>query len=96
MLIALGVVMFVVGLRRHLHGDGDGNLIVALLSLAALAALAEAFLVYSLFVGMYYSELLFFVFFAFLILAQAAVDAIARTVARYQGVAGPQHQQAVG
>jgi hypothetical protein len=96
MLIALGVVMFVVALRRHLRGDGDGNLIVALLSLAALAALAEAFLVYSIFVGMYYSELLFFVFFASLILAQAAVDAIARTVERYQGVAGPQHQRAVG
>ena len=40
-----------------------------------------AFLTYSLFVGIYFSILLFFVFFAFLTLVQAAIDAVVPSAA---------------
>ena len=80
-LLGFGMVMFIVSLRRHLAGRGSRVLIVALVSLAALTSLAEAFLTYSLFVGIYFSILLFFVFFAFLTLVQAAIDAVVPSAA---------------
>jgi hypothetical protein len=55
--------------------------IVACVALSALAALMESFLTYSVFVGMYFSELLFFVFFLTFLLIQIAVDALGRFLA---------------
>lgn len=77
-LLALGLAMFGLALRSHLQGGDARLLIIALVSLTALASLAEAFLTYSVFVGLYYSSLLFFVFFVFLTAVQAAVDKAAR------------------
>jgi len=50
------------------------------LLLAALTSLAEGFLIYSIFVGIYASILLYFVFLVSLLLIQAALDRLARTV----------------
>jgi hypothetical protein len=80
-LVALALIAFVVALRRHMRGGGSRWLIVALLSLAALGALGEAFVMYSIFVTGYYAELLYFLFFLFLLAVQAAVDALAARTA---------------
>jgi hypothetical protein len=77
-LVALGCVAFGAALRRHVGGRGNRLLIVALVSLAALTSLGESFVTYSLFVGIYSSILLFFVFFVFFMSVQAALDLAAR------------------
>jgi hypothetical protein len=81
-LVAMGLAVFAGALIRYIAGRGNGMLMVSLVSVAALTSLAEGFLAYSIFVGIYYSTLLYFVFFASLLLIQAAVDGLAR-------VAGP-------
>jgi hypothetical protein len=60
--------------RFHLRGDPGTALIVSLVSLAALAALGEAFLMHSLWVSAYYGEFLFFLFFGFFFWNQTAAD----------------------
>ena len=79
-LLAFAMATFGIALVRHIRHHGSRLLIIALVSLAGLAALGEAFVMYSLFMGMYYSELLFFLIFMFLISVQAAADLAARTV----------------
>jgi hypothetical protein len=81
-LLAFGVVTFGIALVRQIRHHSSRMLIIALISVAGLAALGEAFLMYSLFMTIYYSELLFFVLFAFLISVQAAGDLVARTILR--------------
>jgi hypothetical protein len=77
-LVLLGLSVFGAALVRHIGGGGNRLLIVSLVSLAALASLAEGFLTYSIFVGNAFSILLYFVFFASLLLIQAALDSVAR------------------
>jgi hypothetical protein len=79
MLVAFALVTFGVALHRHLGRRGGGMLMMALVSLAALAALGEAFLTHSLYVSAYYSELLFFMFVGPLFWIQTAADFVART-----------------
>lgn len=77
-LFALAGGALALAFRQHLlHGSGL-TLTIALISLAALVSLVEAFLIYSVFVGMYYSILLFFVFFLVLVALQSALDLAAR------------------
>jgi hypothetical protein len=78
MLVAFALVTFGFALHRHLDRAGGGMLMIALISLAALAALGEAFLMHSLYLSAYYSELLFFVIVAPLFWLQAAADRVAR------------------
>jgi hypothetical protein len=77
-LVALGVCAG--SLIRYVAGRGDRLLIFSLVALAALTSLAEGFVTYSIFVGIYSSILLYFVFLVSLLLIQAAVDGLARTV----------------
>jgi hypothetical protein len=77
-LVAVVLGAFCVSLARHISCGSSRLLIVALVSLAALFSLAEGFVMYSIFVGIYYSILLYFVFFGFLLLVQAAADIAAR------------------
>jgi hypothetical protein len=79
MLVAFALVTFGFALHRHLGRPGGGMLMMALISLAALAALGEAFLMYSLYLSTYYSELLFFVFVGPFFWIQTAGDLVART-----------------
>jgi hypothetical protein len=79
-LVLLAVGMCGGCLIRHVAGRGDRLLIVALVALAALTSLAEGFVIYSIFVGIYASILLYFVFLVSLLLIQTAVDGLARTV----------------
>jgi hypothetical protein len=88
-LLAFGVVTFGIALVRHIRHHSSRMLIVALVSIAGLAALGEAFLMHSLFLGMYYSELLFFLLFMFLISVQAAGDRVAWTLLRARDPHGP-------
>jgi hypothetical protein len=75
-LVVLGLAAFGVSFMRHLATGNHRLLIVALVSLAALFTLAEGFLTYSLFVALYFSSLLYFVFFLGFVLVQAAVDGL--------------------
>ncbi|HVZ23084.1 MAG TPA: hypothetical protein VG871_18555 [Vicinamibacterales bacterium] len=77
-LVGLALAMFVVGVWRYSRGAGNRLLIVSLLGLTALASFWESWMTYSLYVGLYFSIQLFFVFFAALVAIQAAVDAAAR------------------
>jgi hypothetical protein len=77
-LLALGVCGG--SLIRHLAGRGDRLLIFSLVALAALTSLAEGFVTYSIFVGIYASILLYFIFLVSLLLIQSAVDGLARAV----------------
>jgi hypothetical protein len=77
-LTALGV--WGVGLIRHIRGRGNRLLMVSMVGFAALTSLAEGFVVYSIFVGIYASILLYFVFLVFFLLIQAALDGLARTL----------------
>jgi hypothetical protein len=79
-LFGLAIVVFGAALAVHLRGGGNRMLILALLALCALASLVEAFLTYSIFVAIYYSVLLFFVWFVPLTILQAGADWVARTV----------------
>jgi hypothetical protein len=76
-LIALAFGTLVLGFRRYRRRGDARHLMLSFMALAALAALAESFLTYSLFVGMYFSELLFFVLFLMLFSIQAGLDALA-------------------
>ena len=73
-LVAAAIAALAIALRQHLVQRSGRTMIIALVSLAALVSLVESFLIYSLFVGMYYSILLFFVFFLVLVLLQSALD----------------------
>jgi len=66
---------FLLSLWRTVRVDSARWLITSLVSLAAIASLAEGFVTYSMFVGIYYSSLLYFVFYAALVALQGAVDA---------------------
>jgi hypothetical protein len=57
-------------------------LIVALVAFAALVSMGEGFLTYSIFTGIYYSIVLYFVFFLALVLMQAALDGVASRTLR--------------
>src|SRR5207249_4462684 len=61
MLVAFALATFGFTLRRHLAVAGGGTLIMAMINLAALAGLGEAFFTHSLYITAYYNELLFFV-----------------------------------
>ena len=77
-LVALAGAAFATALWRSIRNDDRRMLMIAMVSLAALAALGEAFLIYSNFLVMYYSQLLFFVCVALLVVLQAGLDALVR------------------
>ena len=81
-LCAAAMAMLAIALRQHLVQRSGRTMIIALVGLAALVSLVESFLTYSLFVGMYYSILLFFVFFLVLVLLQSALDLAVSAAAR--------------
>ena len=81
MLVAFALATFGFTLRRHLAGAGGGTLMMAMINLAALAGLAEAFFTHSLYISAYYNELLFFVIVAPLWWLQASADLVWRTSA---------------
>jgi uncharacterized membrane protein len=74
----LVLVFFVASVWMAIRRGAARWLIVACVSLGAMVALLEGFLTYSIFVGIYYSSLLYFVFFASLVLLQWTVDGVAR------------------
>jgi hypothetical protein len=78
MLVAFALVTFAFALKRHLAGGDGGMLMMALVSLAAMAALGEAFIMHSLYISAYYNELLFFVIVGPLCWLQTAADLVAR------------------
>jgi hypothetical protein len=82
-LVLLAAAVCVGSAIGHAVGRGDRLLIVALVALAALTSLAEGFVTYSIFVGIYHSILLYFVFFVALLLLQAALNGVAKTVAAF-------------
>ena len=86
MLLALVLVVFALSVRRYLAADNDRMLVTALVSVSAFFAFAEAFVMHSIFLPTYSSELLFFLFFALFTAIQAVVDTVAQTAT------GPSHR----
>jgi hypothetical protein len=76
-LAVMGLAAFAISFFRSLKSGSNRLLIVALISVAALLTFVEGFLTYSIFVGLYFSCLLYFVFFLFFVLIQAGVDRLA-------------------
>jgi hypothetical protein len=75
--MAIVAVAFLAGMWRYLKTGRVRTFVAALVSLGALTSMAEGFVTYSIFVGIYYSIVLYFVFFLAFVLVQAAVDAAA-------------------
>jgi len=73
-LVVTVLAAFAVSLFRALKSGSNRLLIVALVSMAALCTFTEEFLTYSIFVGIYFGCLLYFVFFLFFVLIQTAMD----------------------
>lgn len=82
--VILGMVAaaFLVALWRFLKTGRAQALMIALVSLAALTSMAEGFITYSVFVGVYYSTVLYVVFFLPLTLIQTGIDAGAKALNR--------------
>ena len=81
--MALVLTTFLTAISRHLKGGSSRMFVVALVALAALTSMAEGLLTYSIFVGIYYSIVLYFIFFLGFVTVQAAVDRVAtRAMAR--------------
>ena len=76
-LTVLVLATFVTALWRHLKDGSSRTLIIGLVALAALTSMAEGFLTYSTFVGIYYSIMLYFVFFLSFVLIQLGLDSLA-------------------
>jgi len=79
-LAVTGLAAFAVFLVLSLKSGSTRLLIVALVSMAALFTFVEGFLTYSIFLGLYFSGLLYFVFFLVFVLIQAGVDRLAGAV----------------
>jgi hypothetical protein len=77
MLLTLALAMW-----RHARSGGCRMLIVALVAFAAFVSMGEGFLTYSIFTGIYYSIVLYFVFFLSLVLIQGAIDGVAARTLR--------------
>jgi hypothetical protein len=76
-IMAIVIAAFLASMWRYLKSGQPRVFVIALVALAALTSMAEGFLTYSIFVGIYYSIVLFFVFFLVFVLIQAAADAVA-------------------
>jgi hypothetical protein len=76
-IMAMVLAAFLAALWQYLKSGQPRVLVMALVSLAALTSLAEGFITFSTFVGIYYSIVLFFMFFLAFVLIQAAADAVA-------------------
>jgi hypothetical protein len=82
-ILAIVLAAFLAALWRYLRGGRPRVFVIALVALAALTSMTEGFLTYSIFVGLYYSIVLYFMFFLAFVLVQSAADAVAaRTLAR--------------
>lgn len=76
-LMLLCAAMFAVPFRAHLRSDAPLPLAAALVGLTGCFVILESFLTLSIFVAMYFSFLLFTVFFAWLWLVQRGIDHVA-------------------
>ncbi len=89
-IVAFSLMTVAFATRRYLCSRRVDALIITLVGVAALGALAEAFVTYSIYVSAYYNELLYFMFLAMLFWIQAAVDAVVAVGARSrQAAAAP-------
>lgn len=79
-LLAFALLTLVAAAGRYVRASRVDGLIVAMVTLGALAAIAEAFLTHSLYSSMYYNELLFFLFVGGFFWIQTAVDFTVRRV----------------
>ena len=76
-IMAIVIAAFLAAMWRYLKTGRTRLLVIAMVALAALTSMGEGFLTYSIFVGIYYSIVLYFMFFLAFVLIQAAVDAAA-------------------
>ena len=76
-IMAIVIAAFLAAMWRYLKTGRTRVLVIGMVALAALTSMGEGFLTYSIFVGIYYSIVLYFMFFLAFVLIQAAVDAAA-------------------
>ncbi len=79
-LMSIILVALAAALWRYVKTRDLRVLVIGLVALAAAVSMVEGFVAYSIFVGIYYSSVLYFVLFLAIVLIQTAVDAAAARV----------------